>query len=128
MKRIRIILGTFLAPLIVGLFYSTLPGTPNLEVTVVEVYPVAFILWLPTFIYCYHRGWIKVSQLFLAGIVLGLIVGILSLFVLILIGRLGTLQEFSFALGIFTIGSTIMGSILAVTFWIIALSGSRRRE
>lgn len=127
MKRIRITLGILIAPAMVGLVFTNLSYAPNPIISIVETYPLALIIWLPTFLYCSHRGWLNFSQLLLAGVVLGLLVTSLTLFVMILLNRLKTVQEFFLALYILGAAFTVSGLIVAVIFWIIAFSGSLQR-
>jgi len=125
MRLTRIIFGILLAPAVVVLLYSALPDAPHVGIAFIEVYPVIFVLWLVTFLYCNYRGWLKLSQIYLAGEISGLLAGFLIIIFMALVGHLRH-GEFFMALGIFTIGPLIGGAILAVSFWVIALSGYHR--
>jgi len=123
-KRLRIIIGLFSAPLIVCGLVSNVPDMPGLWVTVVQIYPFAFTLWLVTFAYCYHRNWIRLSQLLLAGMVLGLSTGALLLLGAEYINHIGGGDALLMAFVLMVIGCLIMGTVCAISFWLIAYAGS----
>jgi len=127
-KRIRIFIGLFAAPLVVCGLASRLWSftvSPEFWATVVQLYPIAFTLWLLTFVYCNHRKWIRFSQLLLAGMILGLSTGALLLLYAYYINHLRGADALMMAFVLLVIECLIMGTVCAVSFWLIAFASSK---
>jgi len=127
-KRIRIIIGLFAAPLVVCGLASRLWSftvSPEYLVTVVQLYPFAFTLWLLTFVYCNHKKWIRFSQLLLAGLILGFSTGTLLLLSAYYMDRLMDAAALMMAFVLMVIECSIMGTVCAVSFWLIAFASSK---